>query len=113
IELKRDGQIIETVVDVTPTQRYTSADAQELSTVGAIGVSALEPEPFTQYNVLTAVPGTVAFTGELAVHLGRALINIPTKVGALVEAIGGAERDQETPISVVGASRIGGETVEH
>ncbi|CAJ1506387.1 M50 family metallopeptidase [[Mycobacterium] burgundiense] len=113
IVLKRDGQTVETIVDVVPTQRYLSSDATEPSTVGAIGVGALEPEPFVQHNPLTAAPATVAFTGELAVHLGKALINIPTKVGALVDAIGGAERDQDTPISVVGASRIGGETVEH
>ena len=62
---------------------------------------------------LTAIPGTVAFTGDLAVELGKSLAKIPTKVGALVHSIGGGERDPETPISVVGASRIGGETVEH
>ena len=36
--------------------------------------------------------------------LGKSLAAIPTKVGALVHAIGGGERDPETPISVVGAS---------
>lgn len=97
IVLKRDGQTVETIVDVVPTQRYLSSDATEPSTVGAIGVGALEPEPFVQHNPLTAAPATVAFTGELAVHLGKALINIPTKVGALVDAIGGAERDQTRP----------------
>jgi membrane-associated protease RseP (regulator of RpoE activity) len=34
-------------------------------------------------------------------------------MGALVHSITGGERYPETPISVVGASRIGGETVEH
>ncbi|MGV0813832.1 M50 family metallopeptidase [Mycolicibacterium boenickei] len=112
IELKRDGQTITTVVDVTQTQRFTSADAKEPATVGAIGVSAVKVEGPTQYNPLTAVPGTIAFTGDLAVELGKSLAKIPTKIGALVEAIGGGERDKETPISVVGASIIGGETVE-
>ena len=40
-------------------------------------------------------------------------MKIPTKVGALVHSIGGGERDPETPISVVGASIIGGDTVDH
>ncbi len=114
IVLERDGKTIDTVVDVTQTQRFTSAEAAAPSTVGAIGVSSSTAGPaFAQYNPLSAVPATFAFTGELAVHLGKALISIPTKVGALVHAIGGGERDQDTPISVVGASRIGGETVEH
>ena len=58
------------------------------------------------------MPGTFAFTGDLAVELGKALAKIPTKVGALVHSISGGERDPETPISVVGASIIGGDTVD-
>ncbi|MFV8241391.1 M50 family metallopeptidase [Mycolicibacterium peregrinum] len=112
IELKRDGQTITTVVDVTQTKRFTSTEAKEATTVGAIGVSEARGEPPTQYNAITAVPATFSFTGDLAVELGKSLAKIPTKIGALVHAIGGGERDKETPISVVGASIIGGETVE-
>ncbi len=104
-----------TVVDVTQTQRWTSAGegAQPApAEVGAIGVAAAQFGP-TQYNPLSAVPATVAFTGDLAVEIGKSLAKIPTKVGALVHAIGGGERDPETPISVVGASIIGGDTVDH
>ncbi len=113
IVYERDGQRFTTTVDVAQTQRFTSSDAAEPATVGAIGVSAAEIPGPTQYNLLTAVPGTVAFTGDLAVELGKSLAKIPTKVGALVHAIGGGERDPETPISVVGASIIGGDTVDH
>ena len=82
--------------------------------VGAVGIAAAEFAPcgVTQYNPLTAVPGTVAFTGDLAVEIGKSLAKIPTKIGALVHSIGGGERDPETPISVVGASIIGGDTFE-
>jgi membrane-associated protease RseP (regulator of RpoE activity) len=113
IVVKRDGQEITTMVNVTPTQRFTSADAKAPSTAGAIGIGVGEQGPGpTQYNALTAVPATFVFTGDLSVVLGKALAKIPTKVGALVEAIGGGERDQDTPISVVGASIIGGHTVD-
>ena len=57
-------------------------------------------------------PATFAFTGDLAVELAKSLAKIPTKIGALVHSIGGGERDPETPISVVGASIIGGDTVD-
>ena len=111
IVVERDGEKISTVVDVTQTQRFTGEDDQ-VSTVGAIGISAAQFGP-THYNPLSAVPATFAFTGDLAVELGKSLAKIPTKVGALVDAIGGGERDPETPISVVGASIIGGDTVDH
>jgi membrane-associated protease RseP (regulator of RpoE activity) len=112
IVIERDGETINTVVNVTQTQRVTGEDGQ-VSTVGAIGISGALPPPPTQYNALAAVPATFAFTGDLAVELGKSLAKIPTKVGALVDAIGGGERDPETPISVVGASIIGGDTVDH
>lgn len=110
--VERDGQSFSTVVDVTQTQRITGTDgAEETINVGAIGVAAAQFGP-THYNPLSAVPATFAFTGDLAVELGKSLAQIPTKVGALVDAIGGGERDPETPISVVGASIIGGDTVD-
>ena len=76
-------------------------------------ISAAEPPGPTQYNPVTAVPATFAFTGDLAVELGKSMAKIPTKLGALVHSIGGGERDPETPISIVGASIIGGDSVEH
>jgi membrane-associated protease RseP (regulator of RpoE activity) len=104
-----------TMVDVTRTQRWTSDTAQAPSTVAAVGISAAEfgPVKYTQYNPLTAIRGTVAFTGDLTVELGKSLAKIPTKIGALVHSIGGGERDPDTPISVVGASIIGGDAFEH
>jgi membrane-associated protease RseP (regulator of RpoE activity) len=111
IVIERDGEPINTVVNVTQTQRFTGEDDQ-VSTVGAIGISAAQFGP-TEHNPLSAVPATFAFTGDLAVELGKSLAKIPTKVGALVDAIGGGDRDPETPISVVGASIIGGDTVDH
>jgi membrane-associated protease RseP (regulator of RpoE activity) len=110
---ERDGQRFTTTVDVERTQRFTTKDATATEAVGAIGVSAAPLPGPTQYNPVSAVPATFAFTGDLAVELGKSMAKIPTKVGALVHAIGGGERDPETPISVVGASIIGGDTVDH
>ncbi|WP_099023518.1 M50 family metallopeptidase [Mycolicibacterium palauense] len=113
--IERDGHEFTTIVDVTQTQRFVpGADggAPAPTSVGAIGVAAPDIGP-TQYGPVAAVPATVVFTGDLAVELGKSLAAIPTKVGALVHAIGGGDRDPETPISVVGASIIGGDTVDH
>lgn len=109
---ERGGQTFTTTVNVEQTQRFTNKDSDTAATVGAIGVTAAPQPGPTQYNVLTAVPATFTFTGDLAVELGKSLAKIPTKVGALIHSIGGGERDKETPISVVGASIIGGDTVD-
>ncbi len=117
IQRDEDGRTQEftTTVDITQSQRYVvgeGADAPPVpADVGTIGVTAAVFGP-VQYNPLAAVPATFAFTGDLTVELGKALAKIPTKVGALIDSIGGGERDPETPISVVGASIIGGDTVD-
>jgi membrane-associated protease RseP (regulator of RpoE activity) len=118
VVVERDGTAITTYVDVTPTQRFLTNGANgqdrqpQASTVGAIGVGAVRAAP-THYGVVSAIPATFTFTGDLTVEVGKALVTIPTKVGALVHAIGGGQRDPQTPISVVGASIIGGDTVDH
>ncbi|MEE6176454.1 M50 family metallopeptidase [Mycobacterium sp. 050134] len=115
VVVERNGAPVTTYVDVTPTQRYVSkgqGGKPEVATVGAIGVGAQRVAP-THYNVLTAVPATFGFAGQLTGEVGKALVTIPTKVGALVHAIGGGQRDPQTPMSVVGASIIGGDTVDH
>ncbi|KUH85149.1 MULTISPECIES: M50 family metallopeptidase [unclassified Mycobacterium] len=110
--VQRDGSEFTTLVDVVPAQRWvTEGDTSAPEPVGSVGITAARFGP-TQYNALTAVPGTFAFTGDLAVEIGKSLAKLPTKMGALVRSIAGEERDPETPISVVGASIIGGDAVD-
>lgn len=118
IERTADGKTttVDAIVDVATTKRWITpaagGEATGPSDVGSIGIGAAQFGP-THYNPLSAVPGTLAFSGDLAVQLGKSMAAIPSKVGALVHAIGGGERDPETPISIVGASIIGGDTVDH
>jgi membrane-associated protease RseP (regulator of RpoE activity) len=111
VVIERNGAKMTKYVDIVQTQVRDSDNAP--STVGKVGVAAAAPPMPTRYNIATAVPATFAFTGDLSVLLGKSLAAIPTKVGALVHAIGGGQRDLDTPISVVGASIIGGDTVNH
>lgn len=115
IVVERDGTTITTNVTIESTRRWvpTGQSGQaEPATVGAIGVGPAHVRP-THYGVLSAVPAAFAFAGDLTVEVGKALVAIPTKVGALLHAIGGGQRDPQTPMSVVGASIIGGDTVDH
>lgn len=115
IVVERDGTAIVTYVDIESTQRWIpngQGGEHQPATVGAIGVGAARVGP-VRYGVFSAMPATFAVTGDLTVEVGKALAALPTKVGALVRAIGGGQRDPQTPISVVGASIIGGDTVDH
>jgi membrane-associated protease RseP (regulator of RpoE activity) len=114
IVIKRDGQTMTKYVDIAQRQRWVTDGngGAKLSTIGVMGVVGSASGP-THYNVITAVPATFTFTGDLSVLLGKSLVAIPTKIGALVHAIGGGQRSLDTPISVVGASIIGGDTVDH
>lgn len=111
--IDRDGDQLSLPVDVEQVQRWVVDPATgEISsaTVGAIGISA--PPRITEYNALTAVPGTLAFTGELGMLTVHAVFDLPNKVSGLWTAVTGGERDIDTPVSVVGASVIGGQMAE-
>lgn len=118
VVVERDGQTMTSHVDVTPARRFLNSGGNgqdgsaEPATVGAIGVAAVRQLP-VQYGVISALPATVVFTADLTAEVGKALVAIPGKVGALIHAIGGGPRDPQTPISVVGATIIGGDTVDH
>ena len=115
VVIKRADTTMTVNVDVAPTQRWIAGKdgaSATPSTVGAIGVAAPRPQP-TRYNVASAVPATFVFSADLTSEVGKSLIAIPTKVGALLHAIAGGQRDPQTPISVVGATIIGGDTVDH
>jgi membrane-associated protease RseP (regulator of RpoE activity) len=103
----RDGEALTLTVDVAKVTRPTTEGGTEQ--VGAIGASQ---ELMLPYGPVDAFGGSTAFTGELLVQTWQRLLEFPEKIPAVVEAIFGGERDPETPVSVVGASRIGGEAVE-
>ena len=52
------------------------------------------------------------YTGQVFVGTFTAIKKFPEKVPKLFDALAGEKRDAETPISVVGASRLGGEAAE-
>ena len=117
VALERDGE------EVTTTTRLTSStvDGQER---GALGVRLSEDgipqelldDPAYQtvntYDALSAVPATFVFTGEMVEATVEGLISFPAKIPAVAASIFGAERAEDSPVSVVGASYIGGQAVE-
>ena len=116
LSVERDGQDLTIPVVVEQAQRWVTDPATgdlRSATVGAVGMSlgTVSP-PLLQFNAFSAVPGTLSFTGVTLVESVKAMADLPAKVGALWESVTGGERAQDTPISVVGASVIGGEAAD-
>jgi membrane-associated protease RseP (regulator of RpoE activity) len=114
IVVRRDGVERSAVVDIPAVQRVAAdakagADNNKLVTVGAIGVRST---PVYQYNAVTAFGGAAGFTGDMFVRTWQGLMAFPQKIPKVIQAIGGGERDPDTPVSVVGASIIGGDAVQ-
>jgi len=107
---ERDGERRTVTADLVATQRPPLDDDEgDLETVSAIGVSVDAPSPTLHYGAVAAVPASVWYVGQTVDQTFQAIGKFPSKVPKLLNAIAGEERDPETPISVVGASRIGGE----
>jgi membrane-associated protease RseP (regulator of RpoE activity) len=109
VVVERDGQRLELTVNVLAVQRL-AADAvkgnpnNRLETVGAIGLGA-----DARLGLLEAVPATFDSTGTIFSLTWQGLLRFPEKVPTVLRAIAGEQRDIDSPISVVGASNLGGQ----
>lgn len=112
LTVDRDGRLLDIDVPVAAAERVNPQG--EMIEAGAIGLSnAPVEDAIRQFGPLEAVPATLTFTGQTLDATVDALIAMPAKIPGVVASIFGAERDMEGPMSVVGASRVGGELVEH
>ena len=107
VVVERDGRDLALTVDVARVKRLDTTGATV--TVGAIGAG--QRAIFT-YGPLTAVPATLDFTGQMFVNVGQGIVSFPERIPALWQALNGGQRDENTPVSVVGATIIGGDAAE-
>ena len=108
IVVERDGAQIALTPDIISAQRPSdSGAADEFQDVGFLGVS-----PTIDGYEKESVAGVFAWTGDFAGRTAQALANIPSKMADVWSAaFGDGERGADTPVSIVGAGRIGGEIV--
>ncbi len=78
--------------------------------VSAIGVYFDQTVTRT-YGPIAAVGRSASYAGRMFTGTFTAISHFPSKIPNLVNALGGKKRDVNGPISVVGASRVGGEAV--
>lgn len=113
VKVRRDGEVLRIPVDVAtvehpvPTPNDPKSETKLVET-GAIGASF--PSKLT-YGPVAALGASTEFTGDLFHRTWQGLIHLPQKVPELISAISG-EQVQERPVSVVGATRIGGQLAE-
>ncbi|GAA2513747.1 site-2 protease family protein [Pilimelia columellifera] len=114
IVYERDGQRQQATVDLAAVQRAPLGDPDGATvTTSAMGVGLIPPAPLKiQHGPVEAVGATGNFMVMLGERTFAAIKKFPEKIPALWASLTGAERDIDTPISVVGASRLGGEFVD-
>jgi membrane-associated protease RseP (regulator of RpoE activity) len=104
VALPRVERIKQDVPAGTPLSDITQADLEQ---VGILGIT--QEVPRVTYGPIDGLGLAAEQTGAMFSGTFSALGQLPERIPQLVEAVFGGHRDQETPISVVGASRIGGE----
>ncbi|OUZ07992.1 zinc metalloprotease [Aeromicrobium sp. PE09-221] len=101
----RDGAERTVEVRTSVLARAALDDPSKVEDVGFLGVVPLQ-------TVERQGPGyVVEETGRVIGLTARAVLHLPVRMVDVVQAAFGAERGQDTPISIVGASRVAGELV--
>lgn len=96
-----------------PLATVTRLNAEgELISVGAIGMTNQVIDIVESYSFVDAFPATARYTGYVLDATVQGIAQFPAKIPGVVASIFGQERDVNGPMSVVGASRVGGELVE-
>ena len=112
LEVERGGASQSIDVPVARVERIDPSTGERID-VGAVGIAAAPvKDAVKQFGPVEAVPATAKFTGQMLRASVDGLMAFPGKIPGVVASIFGGERDIEGPISVIGASRTGGELVE-
>lgn len=114
LTVEREGEQL----DLTVIPRQVTSTAVDdngvttTETVGMVGI-AYDLDAGTEHpSALGAIPAAAGFTGDLMVETWHSLLSLPSKIGALWTSVTGGERAADTPVSVYGASVIGGGAAE-
>ena len=110
LDIERDGQQMQFDVDLDSVVRYDASGQPQ--TVGSVGLTSAPLDVHREYSVLGAIPASLDYSWFMLKATVEGIIAFPGKIPDVAVSIFGGERDQDGPISVVGASRAGGELVE-
>jgi membrane-associated protease RseP (regulator of RpoE activity) len=80
--------------------------------VAGLGFDTTGIARINDYNPVNAVPASGQFGWLIVTNSFESIKKVPEKIPALWHSLTGGERDPNTPISVIGASRLGGEAIQ-
>ena len=103
IVVERNGQDVTLQTSTIINQVRDEAGSDKIVSVGFLGVS---PEMKVERQDFGFVVNKM---GELTVATVKAIGNFPEKLVGVAKSIVGGDRDEDSPMSVVGASRVAGE----
>ena len=109
IGVERGAQVLELPVTLDSVQRIVGGEMVE---AGAIGLAQKPLDIIEKHGFISAFPATWNYSMYMLDATVHGIAEFPSKIPGVVASIFGAERDVEGPMSVVGASRVGGELVE-
>jgi membrane-associated protease RseP (regulator of RpoE activity) len=96
----------------TPADKIGPADLEQAGLLGINVDLQYKDLPTVRDGAVGGIGHTASMTGSLVGRTFESLTGIPERIPNLFKAILGEKRDPNTPVSVVGASRIGGELFE-
>ncbi len=112
LDVERDGSSQRIAVPLGDVERINPGTGERVH-AGAVGIMAAPvKDAVKQFGPVEAVPATAHFTGQMLGATVDGLVSFPGKIPGVVSSIFGGERDIEGPVSVIGASRTGGELAE-
>lgn len=110
LEVERDGAVRDFDIPLATVKRLNAEG--ELVDAGAIGMTNQVIDIVESYSFVDAFPATARYSSYVLDATVRGIAQFPAKIPGVVASIFGQDRDVNSPMSVVGASRVGGELVE-
>jgi membrane-associated protease RseP (regulator of RpoE activity) len=104
VVVRRDGHNVTLTTHTTISPRLVGENYDRIEKVGFLGLTP------TETYVRHDVGYVVSTMGDYTKHTGEALVHLPQRMyGVFEAAFGLADRQQNSPMSVVGASRVAGD----
>ncbi|MCX2733772.1 site-2 protease family protein [Saccharopolyspora sp. NFXS83] len=105
IVVERGDQRVTLHADLIQDKRPSLQDPDKTEVVGFLGLSP------SSVLVRQDVAGVASTIGGFVTLTAQKIVELPQRVPDLISAIGGQERSDDSPVGIVGASRIGGEVL--
>ena len=95
---------------VDSSKSYAAITPNDLERAGLLGITGEAPR--TTVGAVEGVTTSGRYMGTLVGVTFKSLGQLPGKIPNLFAALAGKQRDPNTPVSVIGASRMGGELAQ-